>query len=518
MKRNMWKINDKAAYREIAEACKKQKGGATGVTVADIVGRTGLPLVAVKDLMPKVADEYSARLQVTESGEILYSFPRGFKSKYRGLGVFMKNLFEKIGKGVTMVSSWFFKVWIMVMLIGYFALFMLLALAALVISIGGGSSNSSDSRSGRGGGLYLASGIFNFIMRIWFYSELTKSLDPYYYGSKQRRPKSRPLHKAIFSFVFGDGNPSADWETREKQAVIAYLQANKGVISLPEFIMLTGKKRSDAEEAVSAYCAEFGGSPEATDDGTVVYRFDELLARFDVRDRSFGGSSPIKPLERFSANKTGMNAWFCIINGVNALFGGYYLYNALNTGAVGIVTAIARNGEKVSHFVSRATGEAASYLYGVTYALLTGVSANPLPVITIGLGVVPLVFSALFWLIPALRARKVKKGNEATAIENLRKIAFSRVWSSPRNVRSTDIAAVNTPEACPANLEKAQDKLIKEIGAYSQPDVSVGETTGETLYSFPELDREKRALQTYRAGVAVQGLGGTVFDTDSAKI
>jgi hypothetical protein len=516
MTRNIRKINDRVAYRKITEACKKQKSGATGVTVADIVGRTSLPLATVKDLVPKVADEYSARLQVTESGEILYSFPRGFKSKYRGAGVFMRNLLEKIGKGVTMFSSWLFKVWIMVMLIGYFALFMLLALAALVISIGGGSSNSSDSRSGRGGGLYLASGIFNFIMRIWFYSELTKSLDPHYYGSRQRRPKSRPLHKAIFSFVFGDGDPNADWETREKRAVIAYLQANKGVISLPEFIMLTGKKQLEAEEALSAYCAEFGGSPEATDDGTIVYRFDELLVRFDVTDRSFGGSSPIKLLERFSSNKTGMNTWFCIINGVNVLFGGYYLYNALNTGAVGIVTSIARNGERVSHFVSRATGEAASYLYGVTYALFTGVSPNPLPVITIGLGVVPLVFSALFWLIPAIRARKVKKGNEAIALENLRKIAFSRVWSFPRNVRSTDIEA-NTPEAQPANLAKAQDKLIKEIGAYSQPDVSVGET-GETLYSFPELDREKRALQTYRADVHVQGLGGTVFDTDSKQI
>jgi hypothetical protein len=512
----MRKINDRAAYRKITEACRKQRNGVTGVTVADIVGRTSLPLAMVKELVPKVADEYSARLQVTESGEILYSFPRGFKSKYRGAGVFMRNLLEKIGKGVTMFSSWLFKVWIMVMLVGYFALFMLLALAALVISIGGGSSSSSDSRSGRGGGLYFASGIFNFIMRIWFYSELTKSLDPYYYGSKQRRPKSRPLHKAIFSFVFGDGDPNADWETKEKRAVIAYLQANKGVISLPEFVMLTGKKQLEAEEAISAYCAEFGGSPEATGDGTIVYRFDELLARFDVTDRSFGGSSPIKLLERFSTNKPGMNTWFCIINGVNVLFGGYYLYNALNTGVVGIVQSIARNGERVSHFVSRATGEAASYLYGITYALLTGVSSNPLPVITIGLGVVPLVFSALFWLIPAIRARKVKKGNQAIALENLRKVAFSRVWSSPHNVRSTDIAA-NTPEARPANLDKAQDKLIKEIGAYTQPEVSVGET-GETLYSFPELDREKRALQTYRAGIQVQDLGGTAFDTDSKQI
>ncbi|MDR2194956.1 MAG: hypothetical protein LBP19_10945 [Treponema sp.] len=513
MKQKTQKISDRDAYWKITEACRRQKDGAT---VADIVGRTSLSFATVKELIPKVADEYSARLQVTESGEILYSFPRGFKSKYRGFGIFMRNLAEKLGKGVKIVLSWLFKVWIMVMLIGYFALFMLLALAALVISMGGGSSENSNGRSSRGGGLYLAGSIFNLIMRIWFYSELTKSLDPYYYGSTRRRPKARPLHKAIFSFVFGDGNPNADWDSREKQAVIAYIQANKGVISLPEFIMLTGKKQLDAEEAITAYCAEFGGSPEATDDGTVVYQFDELLVRADTRDRSFGGSSPVKLLEPFSSNKAGMNTWFCIINGVNVIFGGYYLYNALTTGAVGIITSIARNGEKISRFVSQATGEAASYLYGITYALFTGISSNPLPVITVGLGVVPLVFSLLFWLIPALRAGVVKKRNEAVKIENLRKIAFARVWSSPRNIQTADIAA-NTPEAQPANLDTVQDRLIKEIGTYSQPEVSIGDT-GAALYSFPELEREKRALQTYRAGVTAQDLGGTVFDTDSRQI
>jgi hypothetical protein len=144
--------------------------------------------------------------------------------------------------------------------------------------------------------------------------------------------------------------------------------------------------------------------------------------------------------------------------------------------------------------------------------LFTGVTENPLPAISVGLGVVPLVFSALFWLIPAIRYGNVKKRNEAVKFENLRKIAFGRVWSSPRNVQSTDIAAANTPEAQPANLAKAQDKLVKEIGAYSQPDVSIG-GAGATLYTFPDLEREKQALQKYRAGVEVKGLGATVFDT-----
>jgi hypothetical protein len=493
------KVKDREAYRLITEAFKRQRG--KGATVADIVARTSLSIAAVKEAIPAVADEYSGRLQVTESGEILYSFPRGFKSKYRGLGVFLRNFSEKLVKGVRLVTSFLFKVWIMVMLIGYFALFTLIAIGTLVLSLGSSGSSKSD----RGGGLYLAGNILNLIIRLWFYSELTKSFDPSYAG--RTRPKGRPLHKAIFSFVFGDKDPNADWETKEKRAIIAYIQANKGVISLPEFIILTGLKPADAESAITSYCVEFGGSPEATDDGTVIYRFDELLLRTDTAERSFGGTVPIKQLEPFSINKKSMNMWFCIINGVNTLFGGYFLFNALNTGAVGAYNTI-EHGKKIIHFISQATGEPASYMYG----FLSYFTNNPIDAITIGLGIVPLAFSVFFWLVPAIRSGVVKKKNEKIKLENLRKIGYNRIWANPRSVRSTDIAG-GSAEMQPKNITTVQNELIKEIGSYSIPDVNIGET-GETLYTFPELEREKTALSQYRAGIGQTPIGGTIFDSE----
>ncbi|MDR0644274.1 MAG: hypothetical protein LBG05_05080 [Treponema sp.] len=508
MKRN---IKDKEAYTVITNAFKRQRGGAT---VADIAAKTALSLAKVKELAPAVADEYAGRLQVTESGEVLYSFPRGFKSKYRGFSVFLRKFSEKLGKGLKIFTAWLFKVWIMVMLVGYFALFMLLALATLVISIGGGSSNS-DSRNSRGGGLFLAHSIFDLIIRIWFYSEITRSLNPNYRG-RQSRPAGRPLHKAIFSFIFGDGDPNADWETRSRQSVIAYIQANKGVISLTEYIMLTGLPPSDAEGAITAFCAEFNGSPEATDDGTVVYRFDDLLLRSDVRDHSFGGSSLLKRVEAFSSNKKSMNVWFSIINGVNVLFGGYFLYNAIKYGEIA-VRELHRGGRTVLQLFSQVTNSAPSYLYGMTYYFLKKFSTNPLPIIVIGLGAVPLVFSVLFWLIPAIRSGLVKKNNEAIKLENLRKLGYGRVWDFPRGVRPVDIGysgAMRVNDVCaPANLPRAQERLIKEIGAYSMPEVRV-DSVGETVYDFPELEREKSAIKVYRTTVRPSGIGGVVFDSE----
>jgi hypothetical protein len=390
------------------------------------------------------------------------------------------------------------------MLVGYFLLFMLIALAALLISMAGGSSNSdsrSESRGGGGmGGLFLASTIFDIIIRIWFYSELTKALDPQYHGNRAApRPKGRPLYKAIFSFVFGDGDPNGDWVSKEKKSLIAYLQRHQGVISLPEFMTFTGLPPQTAETAITACCVEFGGMPEATEDGTVVYRFDELLLQGDKRNRFFGSSSPLKRLKTFSANAQKMNIWFSVINGVNLVFGSYFLFNALTAGEI----------------TTQAQFKAVSYLYGITYYLFSSfVTPQPLPFITLGLGAVPLIFSFLFWLIPALRYHLMKKDNEAVKMENLRKIGYGRIWSSPQEVKAEDIKG-EFQECRPKRLSQAQDRVIKEMGTYAVPDVSLDER-GVTVYSFKDLEREKEALEKYRSRINPQAsaLGKTVFDSD----
>ncbi|MDR0561655.1 MAG: hypothetical protein LBG73_03105 [Spirochaetaceae bacterium] len=487
-------IKDRGAYQKVAEAFKKQQNGAT---VADIVAKTGLPLHTVKELVPLAADEYSARLQVTESGEILYSFPRGFASKYRGFRASLRKFGEKLFKGLKIAGSALFKIWIMLMLVGYFVLFMLVALASLLISVAGSSnSNSRSEHREGGGGLFFASFIFDLIIRLWFYSELTKAVDQTYYGERTPRPKGKPLYKAIFSFVFGDEDPNKGWTSKEKQSVLAYLQANQGVISLPEFMTLTGRTPQAAETAITAYCAEFGGLPEATEDGTVVYQFSDMLLRADRRDRSYSGASLLKRLPVFSSNTKGMNVWFCLLNGVNLAFGSYFLFNALNTGAI-----------------TAETQKTASYIYHVAYVLAQLVADNPLPFITVGLGAIPVIFSVLFWLIPAVRYQAVKKGAEAIKLENLRKAGYGRIWSAPGAVASEDITA--EADICrPKNLPKAQDTIIKEMGSYTVPEVSLTDS-GTTVYAFTELEREKEALQKYRNRVHPQTLGKTVFDSET---
>jgi hypothetical protein len=486
---------DRSAYNTLTAALKKQPrrpagdGLPGGRSAADISAVTALPLETVRELLPRAADEFHGRLEVTASGEILYSFPRGFTSRYRGFTALAGRVLEKAGRFFKAAGVLLFKVWIMVMLVGYFALFMLIALSAMMLSVAASSGSSNRGRRGSSGGLYLASSIFNMIIRLWFYSELLGT-------ARNGRPapsrRKKPLHRAIFSFVFGEGDPNRGLAEKRKKALIAFLRTHRGVISLPEFMALSGLPPQEAEAELMACCGEFGGSPEATGEGTVVYRFDELLRG---SGRGEGAELPAKRLWKFSSNENSMNLWFGIINTVNLLFGGYFFYHAFNTGALLGVEQFRQS----------------SWLYGFTWYHFGQFVQDPLPLLTIGLGLVPLIFSILFWLIPVLRAFWERGENGRIRMENLRKAGFSRIWSRPLAVESGDIQGPD-PAYRPAKLAGAQDRIIKEMGAYSVPGVEIGEK-GNTVYSFEELDREKRALEEYRGEIRTEELGDTVFDT-----
>ena len=492
------KMKDEEAYGRIVTVLKKKT---EGTTVADLVAATALPLEKVKELVPVASDEFGGRLQVTESGEILFSFPNGFRSKYRGFAPTLRRILSVLSKAAIVVGTMLFKVWIAVMLVGYFFLFMAIALVALAASVAVSASSSSDNRSssrrgGGMGGLFLATRIFDLIIRIWFYSEITKSWNGDY-GVRAAKPRRKPLHQAVFSFVFGDGDPNADWDTREKKAVISYIQANRGAISLPEFMALTGLGPREAEERITVYLVEFAGSPEATKDGTIVYRFDDLMRRADKKDRSFFAlSAPIKRLKTFSSNTRKMNGWFLALNGINLLFGGYFLTMALGIGPI----------------VSQAQITGSTYLYAVALAIFSG-AADPVSFISLVLGAVPIAFAALFYAIPFVRRQRERKENAAVKNENLRKEAYRRIWDTPRKVSPASFNPV-AEESKPDDIEAARERVIKELGSYSNPEVEIADD-GKPLYSFPELERERKALAEYRAEIkeADSELGETVFDS-----
>jgi hypothetical protein len=356
------------------------------------------------------------------------------------------------------------------------------------------AGSSSKSNSSRGGSMRFSFSIFDLIIRLWLYSVLTKTQSRS--SRSYRKSKSaRPLHQSIFSFVFGDNDPNANWKEEEKKAFISYLQENRGVISLPELMALNGSTPLEAEAEIIALCAEFGGMPEATPDGTVVYCFDEILLQSEKKQEGKDGLPlRLKNLLKFSSNPQKLNWWFGIINGVNLLFGTYFLYNAFAIG--------------------RLVTETSSWIYLVVYSFLSSFT-NPLPIITVALGVIPLAFSLLFWLIPLLRHFFIKGKNEKIKFENFRKFSFSKIWMSPLSIKKADLKP-GYKEADPKNLPESQDKALKEMGAYSVPEVAIDDYKNE-VYSFAELALEKEALTQYRSSInpEASSLGKTILDSDT---
>jgi hypothetical protein len=325
---------------------------------------------------------------------------------------------------------------------------------------------------------------------------------------RKSRSKSRPLHHSIFSFVFGDGNPNANWKEEEKKTFVAYLQQNRGIISLPELMTLNGLTSLEAETEIITLCAEFGGLPEATPDGTVVYRFDEILLQSEKKqERRNSPSESRSPQEsrlplsfrnplKFSSNPKNMNWWFGLINGVNLIFGSYFLYNAFTIGRLATKTS--------------------SRIYSIVYDFLSHYT-DPLPIITIALGVIPVAFSVLFWIIPLIRHFLDKEENRKIRFENFRKFSFSKIWNSPLSIKKTDLKPVYK-EANTDNLPESQDKVLKEMGAYSVPEIALDDSKNE-VYSFAELALEKDALTQYRTSIdpEASAVGKTIFDSETGS-
>jgi len=488
----VYDYNKDRVRASLLAAFKKHKGEAG---VADLVAFTGLPKHQVETELPAVADEYRGRLKVTESGEILYSFPQGYSSRYRGFVPGFKRFWKGLVKVLSTVLAFLFKIWIMVMLVGYFVLFLALAVLAIVASIAGSKadSRSSRSRSG-GGGVFLATRMLDLFVRIWFYNEIFK-------GPRQRggsfgrstKKQGRPLHRAIFSFVFGEPDPNASHDQLVRQTFVSMVQARKGIIIIEEFMALTGLSMDEADLAISRFLYEFEGSPEVSDNGTVYYYFPALLKR-SRKDGAVPGGLPQKQLRTFSANDSKANTIYALINGVNVLFGGFFLASWSMYG-----TLILREGMKLP---------ALKYFYGFVYTLLDFSGTNPNFIIPVVLGIVPIVFSLFFWLVPALRFTRVRKENEQIKRENLLREVYARVLENP---------AAFSPGGQNMRLltERTRDAGVIDKALTGLAAVEHGEPKADGSWHFVDLVRKLDDVSDVRAKLRLEDydLGKTVFDS-----
>ena len=158
--------------------------------------------------------------------------------------------------------SFLFKVAIVATLVGYFALFVAMMVAFLF-------ARSSSDRDDDGPS-------FGIGPLLWFWGWDT---GPDAYGrrpARAARTKRRaPFYKRVFAFVFGPPAAKVDPLEDEKR-IVAHIRAGRGRIAPVDLVRLMGWTFPRAEEEATRLMVDYGGEPEVTDDGVVVYVFKAL--------------------------------------------------------------------------------------------------------------------------------------------------------------------------------------------------------------------------------------------------
>ena len=494
--------------RQIITALRKRDREST---VADIISTSGLPKYQVQDMMNQIVRDYAGQLRVTQSGEILYYFPDGLRNQRRGFIPSVKRFLFKSAGIAAKVLTILFKIWIMVMLIGYFLLFIALLLLAMVASIAGSANSRDSDRGGRDrgglggfGSFYLTAKVIQLFATLWLYSGSPARYDTDPYGRRRQRPKGRPLHQSVFAFVFGEDSPLKEWSEREKREFIKFIQSHKGIATIEEIMHLTGRDRNRAQELLNEFLVEFEGEPEVTETGVLIYRFPELMRTSDKSTAGPELQREFKPLIPFSRNKAGTNRWIGFFNGFNLVFGGYFLYYSYGVHTLSAQSALDR-------------------FYAFVVSLFTQISAQPVALIGFALGVVPLAFSAFFYLIPVLRRLRDRKINEGIKRDNLRKRTIANVLAGPDSVDPEEIVP-QLPEEKPANWPDFVGAAIQDVAGARSIDVeekrsAQGGKPAAYLYHIPDLKRELSELQSYRSTVKLEqyDLGKTVFDSGTEE-
>lgn len=416
------------------------RGRNAKLTRADAVVASGLPEAEAERALTALLKEYRSHLSATESGELLYEFDPAFERRdalsWRERAAAVGS---RLWKGFTVL----FKVAIVTTLVAYFAAFMAMMVAMIV------ARSSSSDRDDDGGG-------FGFGGLFWFWGwDMGGTMGSGGYGRQRSRFAARaprePFYKRVFAFVFGPPAPAVDPRADEKQ-IVGYIRAQRGRIAAVDLVRLMGWTFPRAEQEVTRLMVDYGGDPEVTEEGVVVYTFKAVRKTTGgVAEASASAprwaSDRLETATPLTGNEPGTNALIAAFNGFNLL------------APFWIVPA----------FEARLHVSLASWHFFLWQF--------------------PLAFSALFFGVPAGRWIKARVEARRRDARNDRRRLLGRIFAGAGARPREELAP--TPE-----LAVVLDRELVALGGDIAPEP---DERGRVLYTFPRIDEEAAAVARARA-------------------
>ena len=185
------------------------------VTIGDVATQAGLNIGLASQGLLALASDAGGHMQVAESGDIVYEFPRNFRDVLRNkyLRLQLQEWWKKIWKVLFYLIRISFGILLIVSIV--------LIYVAIIIIITSSKSDQDDDRGGN-----FSGGFFYFPDIFWY-------LSPNYDGYRQERNREKSelnFLEAVFSFLFGDGDPNANLEERRWQEIGAVIRNNRGAV------------------------------------------------------------------------------------------------------------------------------------------------------------------------------------------------------------------------------------------------------------------------------------------------
>ncbi|MEB3191183.1 MAG: hypothetical protein VKL42_12650 [Snowella sp.] len=278
------------------------------VTIGDVATQAGLELNVAQQGLLALASEAGGHLQVTDSGDILYQFPKNFRTILRNR--FWRLRLQELWQKIWGILFYLIRISFGIILIISIIVMFLAILAILIAVLIAVNSKDGDSDSGgdRGG--------FNFVLPpidiFWIFNftpnyyqrepeevskhknsksvntlETFSSVSNYHQQEPKKiskhenpkNPKSMNFLESIFSFLFGDGDPNRELEERRWQTIGSLIRNEGGVIAAEQvapYLDNVTSSNQETEDYILPVLARFNGYPQVSDQGDLIYYFPEL--------------------------------------------------------------------------------------------------------------------------------------------------------------------------------------------------------------------------------------------------
>lgn len=442
-------------------------------TVGDVVASAGLPRDQVESTLKELLETRKGHLEVSDSGELTYLFD---KRLIRRNAV---STLERLKQTAARVLTQAFKAWIVATLVVYFALFVVLAIAAVVAMMSRGGDNRRGG--GWGGGRRGNSPLPNLWLFYYFWPRRWHR-GRRYYGRRHEKTLEKddpiPFYKKVFAFVFGPDRPTPN-QAQLDRSTLRLIRARKGVLTSAELVEHRALPLHDADEEMGRLMGAYAGEPMVSNDGELVYAFPELMVSahgpVTAREPNPAWQRLEYPLE-LTGNEKKADAVIIGMNAFNLLAAAtapWFIFPQLGFGGIAAV---------------------------------------------VGLVLIPVVFSVLFFTVPLLRTFSVRRENRARRNRNLRRVVLGLVYQEALaggGSVTVDEALTHCRTRLDPEPERSEvEQTLHELASEFDADVEVDQS-GATAFRFPEVRRQFVASENLRRRLRLEKrqLGATVYSS-----